>query len=142
MVVTKQFILAGKSIFTIHNPNGQQYTYKVVKKTYRNSPIYFVNLLTGPNNLSDFTYIGVLDPDKGEVRLTRGSRLTSDSLPVKVIRWAIKHIWIGSEFPPGYGVASEGRCGRCGKRLTRHEGIEPKGYRFGFGPECFELINQ
>lgn len=37
-------------------------------------------------------------------------------------------------------VLRSGRCRRCGRRLTRPEGIDPQSPQFGFGPECFGKV--
>lgn len=140
-MLTKTFILGGKAIFTVHNDKGVHYTYRVTgKKTGNGSSIYFVNLLTGPDNESDYTYLGVLDPSGPRVRLTAKSKLQYSSVPVRVLGWVLNHIWTETELPDGYGVNHEGRCGRCGRTLTRPEGVDAGGYRFGFGPECWGKV--
>jgi len=132
----KQFVLAGKSIFTVHNDKGVHYTYKVQKQDEKGTwgVRWFVSLLTGPNNLSDYQYIGILEHMSGTIRLTRASCFTPDSLPVKVVNWALaKVVWPDrlDKLPPGYGIKHEGRCGRCGRVLTTPESIDQ-----GIGPEC------
>jgi len=137
--ITKQFITAGKAIFTVHNRSGKHYTYKVsFKKGSKGfSDCYFVSLLTGSNNELDYTYLGMLNPDTGMVKLTRASKLTNTAKSVQVIRWALRMIWKEQETPEGYGVHGEGRCGRCGRPLTAEPGVNPEGERFGFGPSCW-----
>jgi hypothetical protein len=134
--IGSDFILGGKAIFTISNPAGEHYTYKVNRKDpepggpYGDKPTYFVKLLTGPDNGSDYTYLGILT-DGGLVKLTRASRFTDDTKPVRVIRWAAGIVFSGRTLPPGYALQHDGRCGRCGRRLTVPESIDS-----GFGPEC------
>lgn len=131
-VVERPFILAGKAIFTVSNPSGERYTFRVRRVENDDRPaVYFVSLLTGPMNTSDYTYLGLLNPATGEVRLTAKSRMTDDSTPVKVIRWALRRIWAGASFPQGYHAHHAGRCGRCGRLLTVPESILS-----GLGPEC------
>lgn len=139
------FILGGKAIFTVANPTGEHYTFKVNRKDpdpksdYPDSGVvFFVSLLTGPDNGSDYTYMGMVNPDRSNlwVRLTRASRYTADSKPVRVINWALGLLSKGQDLPAGYTIHHEGRCGRCGRRLTVPESVES-----GFGPECGGRLN-
>ena len=126
----RQFITGGKAIFTIAGVN-QRYTWKVTKSTDSDKPeCYFVSLLTGPDNLQDYTYAGLLDVSTGALRLTKASKMTAESTPVKAWNWTITRVWKGQEITPAtfYHL---GRCGRCGRALTVPSSIES-----GFGPEC------
>lgn len=134
MSVTKEFVLAGKATFTVSNGKGDHYTFRVVKKEFNDRPIWFGQLLTGPDNTSDYTYIGVVSEDL-KVRLTRKSKYTEESTPVKVLDWTLLHIFMQLPFPNGYKVQHEGRCGRCGRVLTVPESIES-----GIGPECAKIM--
>lgn len=136
--VGADFILGGKAIFTVSNPQGERYTYKVVRKEAEarfdrwndGRPTFFLSLLTGPDNGGDYTYVGILDQNGG-VKLTRASRYTDDTRPVRVARWALGLVFGGRSLPDGYQIHHEGRCGRCGRRLTVPESVDS-----GFGPEC------
>jgi hypothetical protein len=142
-VITKEWVMAGKAIFTVSNGKGEHYTYQVKRKENDQKgrpPVWFVSLLTGPDNSSDYSYLGCLRPATGNVDLTRASRMNDTSVPVRVIRWAMRILWSGAVMPDGYSLNGCGRCGRCGRQLTRPEGIDPAGYRFGYGPECFSKI--
>ena len=149
MSITSDFVKAGKAIFTIEpaqvyiDANAKRevevkphYTFKVQHKDASDEwpEAWFVNLLSGPDNGSDYTYLGKLVPATGEVRLTAGSRYAEDSQPVQIIRRVLARIWagdLGRVEAAGWRVHHEGRCGRCGKRLTVPASIES-----GFGPEC------
>lgn len=142
--ITKEWVLAGKAIFTVSNDKGEHYTYRVVRKDDEKSvrpPVWFVSVLTGADNDNDYTYLGCLRPTTGNVDLTRASRYKPDSRIYRVVRWAMQVVWSGADFPPGYGCNGCGRCGRCGRKLTRPEGIDPAGYRLGYGPDCFAKLN-
>ena len=132
-MLSSAFITAGKATFTVSNGKGEHYTYRVTKKEAQgNYPAaHFINLLTGPDNTSDYTYLGVLDAATGKVRTTAKSRYNSDSKPVKVASWALSIVWQNATLPEGYAIQHEGRCGRCGRALTVPESIES-----GIGPEC------
>lgn len=138
--VTREFITAGKAIFTVKNPAGERYTFKVTKAKEDGSgrkPCWFVAVFTGSANESEsaYTYAGLLDAATGGIITTRGSRFAKDSVPVKVAAWAMRHVWAGQQLPAGYTCQHEGRCGRCGRLLTVPESITS-----GFGPECSALM--
>ena len=130
-MINKEFALAGKAIFTIENPEGKYYTFKIVRKDanaqYRIT--WFVNLLTGPDNTSDYAYIGKLNPITGEMIAK------SDSTPTKVAKWALQIIYGHKQLPPGYKIHHEGKCCRCGRTLTTPESCEA-----GIGPECAKML--
>ena len=125
------FFRAGNAVFTVAGPT-KHYTFKIKKK--EKSP-FFVNLLTGPNNVEDFSYIGIYIPNKNhEIRLTAKSKFKNDSTPVKTIRWALRMISEKRPIPQGWDIKHEGKCCRCGKRLTTPESIDA-----GIGPECGKM---
>ena len=141
----KNFMLAGKAILTLRSvKTGTRYTYKITKakgpnedqtsfpfgnKKEKPGPLrYFVSLLSGPDNTSDYVYIGVVE--NGIFRLTKKSKMTSDSAPVKAFSWSIGRIMNGA-LPDVLEVWHEDRCGRCGRLLTVPESVST-----GFGPEC------
>jgi len=132
----RAFILAGKAIFTLQGINAR-YTFKVQRKEASGQypDTWFVSLLTGPENTSDYTYLGILDSQAGNVRLTRKSSYKDDSAPVVAIRWALRRIWADKPLPAPASILHAGRCGRCGRLLTVPTSIES-----GFGPECIGKI--
>ena len=139
--VTKDWVVAGEAIFTIYNAQGEHYTYKVSRKDSEGRPpVWFVSLLTGPDNCDDYTYLGCLNHITGITYITRRSRMSSTSKPVRVIDWALRRVWGGRDFPDGYGIRGEGRCGRCGRRLTHPDGVTPEGSRLGYGPKCWTKV--
>lgn len=130
-MINKQFLLAGNAIFTVENPQGEYYTFRIKRKNAnaRFGISWFINLLTGPDNTSDYTYIGLLNPTTGDVREK------TDTRPVRVAKWAIKHIYNNKPLPDGYKIHHEGKCCRCGRTLTTPESCET-----GIGPECAKLL--
>lgn len=138
-MLTRESVTAGKAIFTVNNASGEHYTYKVTKS--EDGRCYFVSMLTGPDNTSDYTYIGLLT-DSGMVKTTKASKMNGESRPMKVINWALQIIFGNKSLPDGYGINHVGKCLRCGRALTRPEGIDDNGYRQGFGPECYKLIKK
>lgn len=135
--VGREFICAGRAVFTVANPSGERYTYRVARKeaTERYSETFFVSLLTGPDNANDYTYLGILEPETGDVRLTPAGRFNAATLPCRVIRWALARVWSGQPLPDGYAIHHEGKCGRCGRALTVPSSIDS-----GIGPECQRIM--
>lgn len=132
-ITNPKFFSAGRAVFTVDNGKGTHYTYQI-GHSKPEQPL-FVGLLTGPNNESDYTYLGIYNPENHQVRLTAKSKYTEETQPVKVIRWAIKQIAEGKELPEGYSVKHEGKCCRCGRTLT-----DPISIDRGVGPECWEKM--
>lgn len=136
-VPTREWLIAGKAGFTVHNAAGEHYTYRITlgKPSERYpTPARFLALLTGPDNEADYTYLGLVGDD-GTVKLTAKSRLTADARPVQVATWALRRRFAGQPLPAGYGIIGTGRCGRCGRVLT-----VPESCYGGFGPECIRKI--
>lgn len=131
-MLNKNFVLGGNATFTVQNPEGKHYTFKV-RQPKADMP-FFMSLLTGPDNTSSFTYLGVLN-QTGRLCLTAKSKLTEDSLPVRVANFAIRCVW-GTQkngLPVGYQIRHEGKCGCCGRKLTTPESLDR-----GIGPECIK----
>lgn len=130
----KDFILAGNATFTLLSENtNTHFTYKMVKSK-DDENLYFIKLLRGPNNEEDYSYLGCYYKDSKYFN------------PAKQWKWLNKEAWPKSlqairyfllnldNIPPKLKVYHEGRCGRCGRKLTTPESIIS-----GFGPECVKL---
>lgn len=130
-----EFIGAGNAVFTVANPDGVHYTFKV-RQPAADKP-HFVSLLTGPENTRDYTYIGVYDPLRFTLRITKKSKMTDASLPVNVFRWAVAVLSKQAELPAGYTIQHEGKCCRCGRTLTTPESLDT-----GVGPECATVLGK
>lgn len=128
------FLFGGNAIMTFESKKtGVRYTFKVTLSDDQKT--YFVSLLTGPDNTADYSYVGIIPANaKSDFRLTKKSRMTPDSTPVRAFRWV--HDALSHEILPG-GVTlwHEGRCGRCKRVLTVPSSVES-----GFGPECITKI--
>lgn len=130
----KTFIFAGKSTFTIRNTaTGNRVTFRLRKKQNRktNLPLWFVTAMTGSDNEASYSFIG-----------TQFSLIPKDfkpkayayPKPVEVWKWFISNLNNISRYPM-VEVWHEGRCGKCGRKLTVPESIES-----GIGPECRKHI--
>lgn len=144
-MITKTFITAGKAIFTLELDQAfasmhslpPHYTFKINKKAAdEKNPrdAYFISLLTGCDNTSDYSYLGLLNAETGNVILTKASKVSDDSWVVKLLRRTLQRVWEGNQVmleQAGFKLHHEGRCGRCGRLLTVPDSIET-----GLGPEC------
>lgn len=127
-----KFILAGSSTVTLKSAQtGNRFTFKVNKK--KENDIWFVSLLRGPDNNTDYNYMGVITPER-EFKHTSKSRVSEGSPSFKAFRWSLNQLRAG-KMPETLEVWHEGRCGRCNRTLTVPESIEN-----GFGPECINHI--
>jgi len=127
----RAFVFAGRAIFTIvSGRTGTRYTFRVsASKKYPGT--HRVDLLAGPSNTSDFSYAGYVEADR---RTYKAPRRACDA--VKALQWLFHFLAVGddawSRVVAGQTeVWHEGRCGRCGRRLT-----VPQSIATGLGPEC------
>ena len=150
-MITKSFVLAGRAVFTLEIPQAfrdaqefcsPHYTFKVTHKeaSAEFPEAWFVNLLTGPDNTSDFTYVGQLLPHTGQISFTRKSKFHPNTLFCRLFNRAMANVWSGTTekiTAAGFDLHHEGKYGRCGRALTVPESIKS-----GFGPECIGKINE
>lgn len=130
------YTMAGNATLTLTSRKTQQsYTFRVRAPHHQaeNKPIRFVSLLTGPQNETDYTYLGLLR--NGEFNLTAKSKMTADSAPVKAFDFFNRNVINSKMLPAMLEVRHEGRCGRCGRKLTVATSIDG-----GIGPECAKKI--
>lgn len=125
-----RFIFAGNAYFTLRSKKTQtRYTYRFSIVPESKVQRWFVAVLAGPDNNSDYQYIGMVDDDLS-FRRTKKSKMLDTSLPVVAIGYALKHL-AHSSIPESLEIWHEGRCGRCGRKLTVPESVAA-----GIGPEC------
>lgn len=131
----EQFITAGKAIVTLESEKtGAHLTYRISKTEDGNA--FFVNLLTGPQNTSDYTYLGMLagKPEDRHLKLTAKSKMKADSRPVLAFAYVWDRVFAG-KMPAQAVVRHEGKCGCCGRALTVSASIDR-----GIGPECAKKV--
>jgi len=127
----KQFILAGNATVTVENEQtGGRFTFKVIQPD--DSKPHFVRVLTGNNNETDYTFLGTIF-NKANYRHGRNSRITEQATSAKAFNWVWAHL---ADLPANVHIYHEGRCGRCGRKLT-----VPSSIKTGFGPECAGKIS-
>lgn len=126
------YALAGKAKVTlVSRASGARFTFQIKKA--KEDPrwpgaSWFVALLSGPDNQSDYNYLGLIKEAPGgpRFRLTAKSRAGLDAPSVKAITFFLRH--------PEHEqleVWHSGTCGRCGRELTVPSSIES-----GLGPVC------
>lgn len=131
-----KFVLAGNATFTLRSlKTGVRYTFKVQQGEAENGAKqdrWFVKYLTGTDNESDYTYLGMIQ--HGKFMLTAKSKLPWSAVPVVAFRWAFEHLISGQDLP-NTEFWHAGKCGRCGRKLTVPESIAS-----GYGPECITKV--
>lgn len=134
----RAFALAGKAILTMESAiTNTHFTFKITQAKDYNDELadrWFVGLLTGQDNETDYTYMGVLDGDGPHFRMTKGSKIDVGAPSVAAFGWAWSNI-INNKLPLNLIVRHEGKCGRCCHTLTTPESIDT-----GFGPECSAVL--
>jgi Family of unknown function (DUF6011) len=127
----KAYALAGNATMTLESlKSGAHFTYKVKqatdKETGEPTPgVYFVSLLNGQDNESDYMYLGMIR--QGRFGLTKASRAGQEAASVK----AFSFFFGSRELHPELVVRHCGKCGHCGRTLTVPSSIE-----LGIGPDC------
>ena len=128
----KRYLLAGHATVTLSSQKtGARYTFRVNQakdhETGQPKDMWFVGLLTGPDNYADYSYVGTLN---GTFKLTAKSKFRPESIPVRAFNYFWHHLDAGT-IPPQMEIRHEGTCGCCGRKLTTPESIDR-----GIGPEC------
>lgn len=134
----RKFVFAGNATFTVkNNATGNRFTFRVsAPKTAsggKDMSKRFVSVLSGPNNESNYSYMGMIT-DRTLFRRTKASKVGEDALSFKAFTWLMEKIRANVGLPEGVEFLHEGRCARCGRKLTTPESIEA-----GFGPECVKF---
>jgi hypothetical protein len=130
----REFVFAGNAIFTIENTTtGNRFTYKT-QQCEDDASLWFVKVLTGPDNESSYQYLGIIRGSITGGLYTHGrkSRIGVDAPAAVAFAWFWQR---QDQLPASIAVCHEGHCGRCGRLLS-----VPDSIRTGFGPECIKLI--
>ena len=140
----RRFILGGNATFTVVN-GGERFTFKVKSATKdrdknwstgnQDRSMFFVSLLTGPNNDSDFIYMGVLRQSQldGAYRFVQTAKSKVGFDAPSAILFAKSWLCVeeGCRWPSRFEFWHEGQCCVCGRKLTVPESVAS-----GIGPEC------
>ncbi len=133
------FLLGGNATFTfVSLKSGDRFTYLVQlgkrKKNPTDPDVFFVKLLTGPDNSNDFAYFGYIKNNTffhGGVKACAGK----DAPSVKGFMWAFAQFQIGVMPLERLEMLTASKCARCGRKLTVDDSIHN-----GFGPECISKV--
>lgn len=144
MSITKEFVMGGDATFTVECPPGAKHphrTYRVTRMpgTDRWPETYFVKLLTGSDNETSYTYLGILDPNTGSVRVTAKSCRPSHSFTMRLLNRILDRVWREEHeayLNAGFDARHDGRCSCCGRKLTTPTSLER-----GIGPECWKKMD-
>jgi hypothetical protein len=129
-----EFVTAGNATFTLRSvQTGARFTYKM-RKCEDNPNLFFVALMNGPDNENNFNYLGVVR--NRQYAHGRKSRIGHDAASNIAFDWFWKHVSRG-HLPTTVECWHEGKCGRCGRKLTVPESIER-----GIGPECAQHVGR
>jgi hypothetical protein len=130
------FMTAGHSTFTLRSrTTGNRFTYRVqlprdkeTGKLDRTSSIHFVSLLNGADNENSYIYIGYIK--RGVYYHGDKSKVGKDATSNVAFTWVWRQL-TQNRIPASLEIWHEGRCGRCGRKLT-----VPSSVKSGIGPEC------
>lgn len=137
MIDAKDYVLAGDAIFTIRShKTDTHFTYRVRKgRDHPMGNVFFVNVLTGPDNINNYTYMGMIDAQRPGIDpyflRTRNSKLSNDTLSFKAFVWFFQNLMRTGKTPEQCDFIPSTRCCRCGRPLTH-----PESATDGIGPEC------
>lgn len=134
----KDFFFGGNATFTIKSERTNEHRTFKIRKTKPTprfpTPACFVSLLTGSNNETDFTYLGLVDEKTGFFRLTKNSKHNESSPDIVILKWFLRHLFSDMTLQNAT-INHTGRCGCCGRLLTVPESVTR-----GIGPECWSRI--
>jgi len=143
-VAARRFATAGNARITLKSKvSGKHFTYRIAKAKGKpgkpaDPDLFFVGLLTGPDNGANFSYIGIHKMGAIEAfRTTSASKVPSTADSVKAIRFFCEKTIRGGKIPEDLEIRHEGRCGKCGKTLTHPESID-----VGIGPDCSKIMQK
>jgi hypothetical protein len=130
------FLAAGKALLTLSNTkSGAHHTYKIqapgkTAVAREQASVLFVSVLTGPENTTHYSYIGILIRQTGEFKLTAKSKLSAEDKRVAGFQWLTRSVRKLGDFPH-VECRHHNHCGKCGRTLTVPESIDS-----GIGPIC------
>ena len=127
MIPLEKFLLAGNATLTVRSvKTGTRFTFRVRKPD--DSKPHFVSVLNGPNNETDYCYLGTIFSGITYVH-GKKSRVTPEAPSAVAFNW----LWAqrNADLTGKVELFHENRCCRCGRKLTTPESVEA-----GIGPEC------
>lgn len=137
----QRFIEGGNATFTIRNPaTGTRFTYRARRpddaQPGKERPIW-MSLMNGPDNEDSFQFIGTTwpaNPGLTPIRQSKKSKVSTEAPSFRALEWVLRNL-LSQAHMDKIEVWHEGRCGRCGRKLTVPESVQR-----GFGPECSSIL--
>lgn len=130
----RQFILAGNAYFTLKSlKTGDHFTFRVKKS--KKTPTYFVNVRSGPEDGRIYHLLGLINTEAQYNALKKNAYRIWATKSGVAFDWFWRHLTERNHIPTGLEVWHDGRCCRCGRRLTDPESIDR-----GIGPECYSKV--
>ncbi len=127
----RNFIFAGRSVFTLENSEtGNYLTFKVkqIKKNYKEVPGQFaIECKTLGDKAHGYKFLGFVDLNE---RKFKKRYWDSNFVGFKTWVWLLKNLERLEDFTK-LAIYHEGRCCKCGMPLTVPESIDS-----GIGPDC------
>jgi len=116
-------------------PPATAFTYKV--EASKDGKIHFVSVLTGPDNWTNYKFFGLIINGNFKFARPEKTKIAPDAPSAKAFAWFWRHLNAPAEQSKlsSVKISHEGKCCRCGRKLTVPESIES-----GIGPECAALM--
>ena len=128
----REFMFGGRARFTlVSKTTGKRFTYRTSMKKTERGPIFFASVLSGPDNDSDYQYIGYSNGGG----FASGKKGDASAPSFKALSWAEGWMRMNDVIHPDMEFWHEGRCAKCARPLT-----DPASIARGLGPECASKI--
>ena len=128
----REFVLAGNARLTlVSKKTGARFTYRVRAADGDGPASHFVSVLVGPENSTDYAYLGCFKRGGEVYEHGRKSKIGVDAPSSRAWRWFLLKAFFDGTVPPELEVWHLGACGKCGRALTVPESIAR-----GLGPIC------
>lgn len=143
--IMRSVVMGGKSTFTlVSTSSGTRFTYKFSTPKEQLSDgntdfdVIFIKVLSGSDNETGYQYLGQVFPKRSGLQYNHGrkSRVGDTAPSVKAIRWFLHQLQGEGSNLNKVEFWHEGRCARCGRKLTVPESVET-----GFGPDCAVMMH-
>ena len=132
----RAFLTGGNATVTlVSTKTGTRFTYKI--RAADDGKVHFVSLLNGPDNESDYKYLGRIA--RGVTfwagrKVPKAGDIGPEAPSSAAFAWTWRQI-LNNALPDTLEVWHEGRCGRCNRKLT-----VPSSIASGWGPECADKM--
>lgn len=131
----RRYVQSGKATFTLVG-RSRRFTFEVNAGRGPAKHLFFVRVLTGPDNEFDYAFIGTLFPGLLYIHSPQ-ARLSIETPSNKAATWFFDHALDSDEAFDKVQMWHHGHCGRCGRLLT-----VPDSVAAGLGPTCVEKVDR